>query len=113
MYEERELTISEVSRMTNTSCHTLRFWEKEFTGILEPLRTKGGQRRYTEATVALIEQIRRLREGGASLSRIKRSLGCLHDEQNGIEDKIDHLAQRVGALVKDEIYNFFLGDNEE
>lgn len=113
MHREQELTISEVSRITNTPCHTLRFWEKEFAGILEPLRTKGGQRRYTEETVIVIEQIRRLREDGVSLSRIKRSLHCVDDDPNRIEEKIDHLAQRVSDMVKNEIYNFFRGEQNE
>ena len=113
MHREQEFTISEVSRITNTPCHTLRFWEKEFSGILEPLRTKGGQRRYTEETVILIEQIRRLREDGVSLSRIKRSLDCGKDESVVHEDKIDLLAKRVSAIIKNEIYNFFRGEHEE
>lgn len=113
MRGERGLTISEVSRITNTPCHTLRFWEKEFAGILEPLRTKGGQRRYTEESVVVIEQIRRLREDGISLSRIKRSLHNDNEDSNEIEDKIDHLAQRVSAVVRDEIYNFFRGEQGE
>ena len=107
MHREQEFTISEVSRITNTPCHTLRFWEKEFTGILEPLRTKGGQRRYTEETVVLIEQIRRFREDGISLARIKRSLDCGEEEPVVHDVKIDLLAKRVSAIIRNEIYNFF------
>ena len=107
MHEEQSLTISEVSRLTNTPCHTLRFWEREFAGILSPSRTKGKQRRYAKETVALIEQIRRLRADGTSLSKIKRTLSHEETEPAMHEPRIDLLAERVSAIVRDEIYNFF------
>ena len=107
MSADRGLTISEVSRITNTPCHTLRFWEKEFAGILKPVRTKGGQRRYQEDLVVLIEQIRRLREDGISISKIKHSLRWPHDEPVRQDNRIDHLAKRVSTIVRNEIYNFF------
>jgi len=111
MYAQRELTISEVSRLTNTPRHTLRFWEKEFEGILTPMRTKGGQRRYTEETVVVIEQIRRLRKDGASLAKIKHILKECNQESNIHYDEIDNLVQRVSAMVRDEIYHFLRGEH--
>ena len=113
MREELGLPISEVSRITKTPCHTLRFWEKEFAGMLLPLRTKGGQRRYTRETVLLIEQIRRLQEEGMSLSRIKRTLSGEQEITKPHQDRVGELAERVSAIVKDEIYNFFRGGYHE
>jgi len=36
-----KMTIRQVSEATGIPSHTLRFWEKEFVGILEPARTEG------------------------------------------------------------------------
>ena len=54
---------------------TLRFWEKELDGILAPLRTHEGQRRYTVENIAVIEEIKKLKKKGMSLPEIKRKLG--------------------------------------
>ena len=51
-------TIQQLSTKLNIPKPTLRFWEKEFEGILVPLRTKGGQRRYAPGHVSLIEEIK-------------------------------------------------------
>ncbi|RKY85531.1 MerR family transcriptional regulator, partial [candidate division KSB1 bacterium] len=51
------LSIGEVSKLTGISPYTLRYWEKEFNGILEPKRTKGGQRRYSKSCLRIIDEI--------------------------------------------------------
>lgn len=53
-------TIKEVSEQTGISSHTLRYWEKVFPEILIPLRTSGGQRRYTTNTLDSIRKIFRM-----------------------------------------------------
>jgi len=47
MQENNLISIQEISALLKVAKPTLRFWEKEFEGILVPLRTRGGQRRYT------------------------------------------------------------------
>jgi len=54
------LSIGEVSEITEVPVHTLRYWESEFNGFFEPLRTGGGQRRYDERAVQRILEIRTL-----------------------------------------------------
>ena len=44
--EHEALSIAEISNKLKIPKHTLRFWEKEFHGMIVPLRTQGGQRRY-------------------------------------------------------------------
>ena len=57
------LNIAALSRRTGIPADTLRKWEQRY-GVLQPNRTAGGQRRYSELDVARIEWLReRLAEG--------------------------------------------------
>ncbi len=57
------LNIAVLSRRTGVPADTLRKWEQRY-GVLQPDRTAGGQRRYSELDVARIEWLReRLAEG--------------------------------------------------
>ncbi len=100
-------TISEVSGRLNVPKHTIRFWEKEFKGIVLPLRTIGGQRRYSSEDLLVIERIRRLRTEGMSLPEIKRKLGNDSGEFSSPGNRVDLLADRVAQAVKTEVYSFF------
>jgi len=108
-------TIKQVSEMTDTPPHTLRFWEKEFEGILTPLRTKGGQRRYRREHVTLIERIKELKSQGASLNRIRTSL---FHEENGHASQpkaLEHFVECLVEVIRKEIYTFLeqsLGESD-
>ncbi len=108
MPDSQLFTIAKISEMVKVPKHTLRFWEREFNGSIVPLRTQGGQRRYTSENVAVIEMIKRLREKGLSLSEIKRTLGNGGKDGKSSKSKIDLLANRVAEVVKTEVYNFFV-----
>lgn len=57
------LNIAALSRKTGVAPDTLRKWEHRY-GILQPIRTPGGQRRYSELDVSRVEWLRdRLEEG--------------------------------------------------
>jgi len=108
------LTINQLSLLLNVSRPTLRFWEKEFVGTLVPLRTKGGQRRYTSEHITIIEEIKKLKRTGNSLEEIKRKLGNETMAEAGNRrpgdlraDRIDLLAERVAEAVKLEVLSFF------
>ena len=59
----RGLNIAALARRTGVAPDTLRKWEQRY-GILQPERTPGGQRRYTERDVARVEWLQaRLAEG--------------------------------------------------
>jgi len=107
MMNGRSLSISEISKQLKVPKHTLRFWEKEFSGAIVPLRTQGGQRRYAAEHVAVIEIIKKMRERGKRLSEIKQELANGSDGQ-GQAAKIDSLATRVAEVVKAEVYNFLI-----
>lgn len=111
--KEQLHTIQNLSAKVNIPKPTLRFWEKEFEGILLPLRTNGGQRRYTSEHVFLIKEIKMLKRAGLSLAEIKRKLGKGQMSEAGSQrsgdirtDVIDLLAERVAEVVKMEVLRF-------
>ncbi len=111
MSEENLLfTISEVSRRLNIPKHTIRFWERVFEGLINPLRTKGGQRRFTPQHLILIQEIKELKEIRMSLSEIKKRLNERLSKEVSNPNKIDQLATRVAEVVKTEIYHFLIKD---
>ncbi|MBV8983301.1 MAG: PAS domain S-box protein [Acidimicrobiia bacterium] len=61
------MRIGELARRTGVQAGTLRAWERRF-GLLQPTRTKGGQRHYSEADVARIATVRRLVNDGMTLA---------------------------------------------
>jgi DNA-binding transcriptional MerR regulator len=105
--QEKLLSIEEVSLQLKIPKPTLRFWEKEFEGIFVPLRTPGGQRRYTFENIATIDQIKELRKKGMKLSDIKREFS--NDNRGNFfnASKVDLLANKVAEIVRAEVYNFF------
>jgi DNA-binding transcriptional MerR regulator len=105
--QERLLSIQEVSLQLSIPKHTLRFWEREFEGIILPPRTKGGQRRYTPENVAVIDEIKRQRQKGMSLSEIRIELNHGNSVRPSNSGKIDLLANRIAEVVKAEVYHFF------
>ena len=105
--QEKLLTIQELSRKLDIPRHTLRFWEKEFKGILVPLRTEGGQRRYTTENIATIVEIQTLKNTGMTLSQVERELREKRTEKAKTGPGIDILADRIAEAVRDEIYRFF------
>ncbi len=57
------LNIAAISRRTGVAPDTLRKWEQRY-GVLRPVRTAGGQRRYDESDVLRVEWLRdRISEG--------------------------------------------------
>ena len=113
-------SIQQISTKLNIPKPTLRFWENEFEGLLSPLRTHGGQRRYTFEHIAVIEKINALKKAGLSLAEIKRKLGrgvASESGTLGLEDRqtveIDILVERVTEAVKAELLKFLKTKEEQ
>ena len=62
-------TISEISRLTETTAHTIRYYEKE--GLLFPTRTKSGVRRYDETQLTWLRFVLRLRATHMPIDQIR------------------------------------------
>jgi DNA-binding transcriptional MerR regulator len=113
--KQQGFSIQEVSRKLTIPKPSLRFWEKEFSDILVPLRTKGGQRRYTREHISMIEEIKKLRGMGVNLTEIHAHL--MKNYRSGMDNlnqsNVDFLANRVAEVVRDEVYRFFEGEGRE
>ncbi|GAI49134.1 unnamed protein product, partial [marine sediment metagenome] len=68
--QEQLFTIQQLSLKLKIPKPTLRFWEKELDGILVPLRTQGGHRRYTAEHIPILKGIKHLRKKGMSLVEV-------------------------------------------
>lgn len=76
------VSIREASEFTEVEIHTLRYWEKEFAGILNPIRTAGGQRRYRQQDINVVFLIKRLlREEMYSIAGAKQYLRRLAERK--------------------------------
>lgn len=60
MDANKGLKIKEVSERIGVPVSTIRYWQKEFSGFIRPARTSGGQRRYSDADLAMFTRIREL-----------------------------------------------------
>lgn len=58
-----------VSQRTGLSPHVIRAWEKRYS-TLQPVRSQGNQRRYTEADVERLQRLSRLIQSGYSISQL-------------------------------------------
>ncbi len=112
---KRTLTIQEVSQKLNITKPTLRFWEKEMEGLLVPLRTRGGQRRYKQEHLSILEEIKKLKGEGLSLTRIKEKMNnrLKNDSKPAFYKDVDLLADQLAWVVKSVIYNFFKKENPD
>lgn len=100
--------------MAGVSTHTLRFWEKTLSGIIVPLRTKGGQRRYTKQHLNIISEIKQMKKTGLSLSDINVKMDDTNKNGEGERvDKIDLLANQIAEVVKSSIYDFLADDEKK
>ena len=101
------MTIQQVSERLNLPKSTIRFWEKEFEGLIQPTRSAGGQRRFSENDMASLASINNWRKQGLSLAQIKRQL-LMGDGNNTPLNMhaVEQLTERIMKYVRKEIYNF-------
>jgi len=70
-----EYRIQEVSRKLQVPRSTIRYWETEFSELVKPGRTDGGQRRYSEKDIDNLIQIKKiLHNKNRSIDQAKRLL---------------------------------------
>ena len=87
--EEPRYVISVAAQMLEVQTHTLRYYEK--VGIIEPFRSKGNIRLYSERDVAYLKQVKTLMEDlGINLAGVEVILRLTH--------RISELQRHVGRL---------------
>ena len=68
--------ISVAAELAGVHAQTLRIYERK--GLVEPARTPGGSRRYSDIDIALLRRIQELTNEGLSLAGVKRVLDLEH-----------------------------------
>lgn len=107
---ETMLSIGDVARFLGVPTHTIRYWEKEFSNYLNPGRTVGHQRRYTDENVLKIRDIMRLlKNEGYSIAGAKKILELksktkeLNSGDTALQGTHEDIAQRILDLIKTEL----------
>jgi MerR family transcriptional regulator/heat shock protein HspR len=89
--EERDRAlyiISVAAELAGVHAQTLRIYERK--GLIEPSRTQGGSRRYSERDIALLRRIQELTAQGVSLAGVSKVLA--------LEAELDDAHTRILAL---------------
>ncbi len=85
--------ISVAAELSGLHPQTLRIYERR--GLVEPHRTAGGTRRYSQADIDRLQLIQTLTEQGLNLEGVKKVM-ALQDRVQALEEQvaelIDHLA---------------------
>ncbi len=87
-YQMAVYVISVAAELSGMHPHTFRNYER--VGLLQPARTQGGNRRYSQADIARLHRIAQLVDAGMNLEGIRHVLALEHE--------VDKLRAEVAAL---------------
>jgi MerR family transcriptional regulator/heat shock protein HspR len=92
--DAKVLIISVAARLAGMHPQTLRQYDR--LGLVQPGRTDGGGRRYSERDVALLREVQRLSQSdGVNLAGIKRIIGLEHLVAD-LQQRVAELEQQLG-----------------
>ena len=96
--------ISVAAELTGMHAQTLRTYDR--MGLVSPMRTSGGGRRYSQRDISRLRTIQRLsQEDGVNLAGIKtiiemaERIDDLEDENARLSERVDRAPRRGGELV--------------
>ena len=95
-FHQAVYVISVAAELAGVHPQTLRIYERK--GLVEPGRTQGGSRRYSEADIALLRRIQDLTNEGLNLAGVKRVLE-LEAELGRRQAELDDLRARAAEDV--------------
>ena len=90
--------ISVAAELSGMHPQTLRIYERK--GLLEPARTEGGSRRYSDEDIAMLARIQDLTAEGHNLEGVRRILE-LEAEIQDLQGQIDTLRQNAVEAVEE------------
>ena len=95
--DERALyIISVAAELAGVHPQTLRIYERK--GLIEPHRTEGRSRRYSQRDIALLQHIQELTHAGVGLSGVERILE-LENLLDQAHQRIEELEARVATAI--------------
>jgi MerR family transcriptional regulator/heat shock protein HspR len=95
-YHQAVYVISVAAELAGVHPQTLRIYERK--GLVEPGRTQGGSRRYSEADIELLRRIQELTNEGLNLAGVKRVLE-LEAEVQRLHRQLQEASERVNDEV--------------
>ena len=93
-----EYSIGEFSKLTGLSIHTLRYYEYE--QLIVPMRNKNNIRRYSDKDIAWIDFIKRLKDTGMPIKKIKEYAKLRTKGDITLSKRMEMLIQHYGFLEK-------------
>ena len=87
--------ISVAAELSGMHPQTLRIYERK--GLIDPFRTPGGTRRYSQEDIERLSLIQDLTNQGLNLEGVKRVL-ALQEENRRLKKKVDRLRDKLEAL---------------
>jgi MerR family transcriptional regulator/heat shock protein HspR len=87
--------ISVAAELAGMHPQTLRIYERK--GLLEPFRTPGGTRRYSQDDIERLQLIQELTSQGLNLEGVRRVL-ALQEENRSLKRKVDRLRDKIEDL---------------
>ena len=96
MDSEPRYVISIAARMLGVQTHTLRYYER--IGIIEPSRSRGNIRLYSESDIAYVRQLKKLMdELGVNLAGVEVILR-MAKSMNTLNRRIEELEEEIRQL---------------
>ncbi len=89
--------ISVAAELAGVHPQTLRIYERK--GLLDPARTEGGSRRYSDQDIAQLRRIQELTAAGLNLEGVKRVIE-LEAEVSRLQGELDRLRQEAEDAVE-------------
>ena len=86
--------ISVAAELSGLHPQTLRIYERR--GLVEPHRTPGGTRRYSQADIDRLQLIQTLTEQGLNLEGVKKVM-ALQNRIRTLEQELGHLEERMAV----------------
>jgi MerR family transcriptional regulator/heat shock protein HspR len=100
-HEDRRLRavyiISVAAELAGVHPQTLRIYERK--GLLDPARTQGGSRRYSEGDIDRLRRIQELTSGGLNLEGVRRVME-LEEELHQLRSELDAARADAHAAVE-------------
>ncbi|MEZ5202943.1 MAG: helix-turn-helix transcriptional regulator [Acidimicrobiales bacterium] len=88
--------ISVAAELAGVHPQTLRIYERK--GLVDPARTQGGSRRYSDADIDLLKRIQDLTNAGLNLAGVERVLG-LEEELREVRAELERTREAARKAI--------------